>query len=283
MNRTRWALMFFTVVAQTLLGQSNQSGPAVGIDAAQDIQIVRGQPFSAISYVRRMEVSDNGKPEFIRNERYPLNLARDSDGRVRLDIVLNPSPDCNQLTLPIPPPCPYKHVILFDPAAQTITHWQDAEQAGRAAAVIRLSAPQLHDAEAATSQPPADEPREQSSERVAVTVEDLGTRDINGIVATGRRTTTMRWKDSLRTGTPVIRIHEIWRSPLLDLVVRVIDGDPKNQEVISGLDHFSADPDPSLFHAPDGWPLYSRNQSDLLDQDVTLLGSWFLSVDAAGK
>lgn len=105
---------------------------------------------------------------------------------------------------------------------------------------------------------------------------------MDGIQARGTRW-TLRYKvnqdDQVLQRT---RIHEVWTSAEMRLVVRVIDGDPDGEETIWGLEKISRTPDSSLFHPPDGYEIVHRTSAQwlpMLDHfisgDFEALHQWF--------
>lgn len=140
---------------------------------------VRNEPFSAESYVRIMKMVPDGKQQFIRNGRYPIRLARSSEGRVRLDIVPNPPPECDHLAVLVPPPCPNWAVVIFDPRAQTTTRWERGERGYHGPVVVKLSASQLGDEEGSTLKLPA-QPTIGSVEDPKIIFTSIGQREIDG-------------------------------------------------------------------------------------------------------
>jgi hypothetical protein len=51
-------------------------------------------------------------------------------------------------------------------------------------------------------------------------------------------------------GRPGVKIHEVWTSAKMHLVLMTVDGDPAGEEKISGLRKISLTPDASLFRPP---------------------------------
>ena len=97
---------------------------------------------------------------------------------------------------------------------------------------------------------------------------------MEGVAVTGVRTTTVLPAGYKGNQTPVTTIHEVWSSEAMKLVIRVIDGDPNKEVTISGLEHLSRAPDPSLFHPPDGYRITPSDRSEYVDYDITLLAEW---------
>ncbi len=206
-----------------------QGATAATVGSGQAL-LITGHPFTAIKYARRVRVLPDGKLQFIRNERYPARIARDADGRLMMQV--NPSDDllheCGRLDLPVPPVCPDWRVFVIDPVAHTVTHWLEGERAGKNAADFPLTESRLQEAAAATSMLPALEPDFTEEDGDASTA-DLGDRTIEGVRVHGVRW-TLRY-DTTQDGQTVHhkRIHEVWTSQEMQLIVRVIDGDPRGR------------------------------------------------------
>jgi hypothetical protein len=261
-------LMTFGV--QRAAGQSDQSGaPASGKDTSS---AVAGQPFSAIKYVRRIEILPDGK-QVIRNERPIIRLARDAEGRVRVEGELNPIPECDQMGSLALLNCPVKNVIVFDPVARTITHWPEGERAGHGASIIKLSPVEFEDAAESTlavqedaSEPPSDEGE--------VVTEDLGQKVIEGVLTTGVRTTRTLSAGSSADRTPSKIIREVWTAAEKKLIMKIVAGDPRKEVTVTGLEHFSTDPDPALFHPPAGYQVNYSDRSEFAQGDMGQLAQW---------
>lgn len=257
---------------------------------------VRRQPFSAISYVRVVKVLPDGKQQFIRNLRYPIRLARNSEGRVRLDLAPNPPPECDRPEMIVPPVCPSWPVVIFDPDAQTATHWENGERGYHGQVIVKLSPSQLEEAESSTLRMPA-QPIKQSVDSLDdpnVTFEKLGEKEIEGVSATGTRVTTVYRLDQAGSQSRRVHIQEVWVSEPMQLVILMIDGDPQGEETIAGLDHISLGDHPDLFQLPAGYParFYERSrpagdfnsllQIRIANDDLSLLASWFVRLPGQG-
>ncbi|MGB6133292.1 MAG: hypothetical protein WBG54_16050 [Acidobacteriaceae bacterium] len=242
------------------------------------------EPFSAISYIRVVKVSPDGKRQFIRNVQYPMRLARDSAGRIRLDVVPNPPPEeCDQMEMLTPPVCSSWPVVIFDPHAQTMTHWAGGAFGYHGPVVIKLSPAQMDDAESSTLAMPK-QPTADSLDDSNVTFEQLGERKIDGVRAAGTRMTRVLWLDQGEGGSGVRTVHirEVWISEPMHLVVRIIDGDPNGEETIAGLDHISLGDHSDLFQLPSGYPVRFSDNGRFLGNDLSLLASWFVQLPGQG-
>ena len=258
--------------------QSDEPIDAASAPITANSAVVTGHAFSAMKYARRVKILPDGKQQFIKNEIYPTQIARDAEGRIRIEPIVDPQPECDQPTSLVPPPCPYWSIIVFDPTKQVITHWHTSEPAGHGAVAIKLSASQVDDAENSTTAMPVDL-REPAPDEAKATTEKLGDKTIDGVRASGVRITTVFPAGYSGNKTPVTKIHEVWRSAEMKLVIKIIDGDLNGEATIAGLDHVSLQPDPALFQPPDGSRVQIRAESGdsvYADRDITLLVEWFV-------
>lgn len=267
---------FSSLRAQNVSGQSALQPTPDTAQAPDSASIVVGHPFSAIKYSRLVKVLPNGKEHFLRNETYPVLLARDNDGRIHVQEV-KPYPPCDQLTLRVPPPCLSWNVFFFDPTTTSITHWPEGERAAHVAVTFKITSEQADEAEKDTWVMPKNESTTDEDGGNIVT-EDLGKKTLEGVLATGSRTTILRNQGQ---ASATKTIHEVWMSEDMRLVIKVVDGDPGNAERISGLEHISLDPDSSLFAIPEGYDLQRRNTvGEYAGNDLTAMADWFVTQES---
>ena len=238
--------------------------------------MVPSRPFSAIKYARTIRVLPDGKEQFIRNQRYPILIARDAQGRVRMQDVDTDSlaPECDKPTQLVPPLCPAWSVFVVDPAAHTVSHWVEGETGAPETVEMPLSPANLERTIHSTTDLPGIPPDFDSDDGV-VTKTKLGTKLVEGITCTGVRTTITLPRGNSNSQTPRIQIHEVWISPALNLIVRVIDGDPNGVETVWGLERISLHPDSSLFQPPSGYQLQHQRSDVWAEHDFDFLESWF--------
>ena len=244
--------------AQSAVEQSDQPNAAASNPDTMSALAVTGQPFSAIKYTRTVKIMPDGK-RVIKTERYSILLARDAEGRVRVEGA-SPPVECEQPGLLVPLKCAYANIFVFDPMARTMTHWGEGEIAAHEAAIIQVSASQFEEAERLTLTVEKNAYETDGEEREVIR-ENLGQKEIEGVSATG-----VRWSTAIPTGVPgqkatITHIHEVWTATEMQMVIKVIDGDPRDEETISGLEHITRAPDPSLFHPPEGYAIYDWKTS----------------------
>jgi len=270
-----------TLLAPSFSAAQDMSTVATGANVSS---LIVGHPFTAIKYARRVRVLADGKSQFVRNVRYPTPIARDANGRLMMqDLNLESvATECLWLDAPIPPVCPNREVFVVDPVANTWTHWVEGDSAHRAAIKFPLTPERLKEAVTSTTLLPALEPSFTDQDGKIRTV-DLGDREIETIPAHGFRWTLLF--DDNQDGHTVrrTRIREVWTSAAMQLILRVIDGDPNGEETVWGVERMSAVPDASLFQPPNGYQLQDHcmdrrmsPQCDGLTQsDFEILHQWF--------
>lgn len=243
-------------------------------------QLITGHPFTAIKYARRVRVLPDKQLQYIRNERYPTQIARDADGRLMMQVINSDHffPECDRLDMPVPPACPAWLVFVIDPVAHSLSHWLEGERGGKEAATFPLTQARLDEATDVTSALPSLEP-DFSPEDGEVDKVDLGDSTIDGIPVHGARWTARRSVNQDGHIVYRLRIHEVWTSKEMQLIVMVIDGDPNGEEKIWGLEKISLTPEASLFRPPDGYGTHHETNSERLRivgvPDFEDLKSWF--------
>ena len=114
-------------------------------------------------------------------------------------------------------------------------------------------------------------PRAASPADGTVNKEDLGTQVIEGLVATGTRTTTTIAAGSIGNEQPILIVSEQWFSPDLKVLVMTKHSDPRSGETIYRLTNIvQTEPARSLFEVPADYTLKDaviRRQSPMQPQD----------------
>jgi hypothetical protein len=134
----------------------------------------------------------------------------------------------NKMTFAPPPPPPPPPVQTGASAAARLG------QATRSGAFAAATMPAVSDA-----------PRPQFAR------EDLGQQTIEGVLATGTRTTTTYPIGAIGNDRPIVSNSENWVSPELKVTILSKMSDPRNGESTTRLTNISrAEPDASLFQVP---------------------------------
>ena len=88
----------------------------------------------------------------------------------------------------------------------------------------------------------------------------LGTKEINGQLAEGNRTTLVIPAGAEGNEQPLETVQEMWRSKELDLTLMARMDDPRRGKTTFEFEDLSlAEPDPALFKAPDGYKVVEQH------------------------
>jgi hypothetical protein len=269
------AMLVLTNMQSASAQDSGEPEPTNGSSSASGVFVV-GRPFSAIKYTRRVRILPDGKQRFLANERYPVQIGRDADGRLMVQGISRDDlgPECDMLEVLVPPACSAWNVLVVDPVARVATHWVEGEIAGHVAVQSPVSQDWLDQAVSLTSELP-ELPPDFASEDGEVRTADLGDKEVDGIVAHGVLTTLRYSRVESGKRVRATLIHEVWTSPEMKLIVKVIDGDPNGEETVWGLEKVSLQPDPSLFRPPGDYKIQHAADESLFAYDLQYLESWF--------
>jgi len=90
-----------------------------------------------------------------------------------------------------------------------------------------------------------------------VTTEDLGTQNINGVIATGTRVTHTIPAGTIGNALPIQSVHETWTSADLKVPVLVKVTDPRFGTRVTQLTQINrGEPDAGLFQVPAGYTVH---------------------------
>jgi hypothetical protein len=254
-RRLKVKILLLFLAAATIVGaqrpttQANAPNQVTTTTDNPPASLPTNNPFSAIRYWHRVKVLPNGKVKFLRHERYPALWARDAAGRVRIQSI-DFHGDCDRPMDVVPPECDGWGEDVFDPSANIIIGWPAGPEAVDIAGIVPLASDQVSELLELTSGLRIPDP-EPDDEATNTKTESLGEKDIDGVRATGVRTTAFYPPRHSGNKLPITIIHEVWTSTELGMAVRVIDGNPKGEESIRGLEKISLQPDPALFRNPD--------------------------------
>jgi hypothetical protein len=267
------ALFLPTAWAQETDEKSSGDPPAASTSAP-----LQNQAFTAIKFARQVRVLPDGKRKFLKNERYPVRIARDAEGRLMMQVLDSNllARECDHLEQRTPPVCPAWSIFVIDPVAYTVTDWLAGERAAHIAVKMPLSEAALEQATHLTSELP-DLPHDFDSREGHISTEELGEKTIEGVRVHGSRATLVYTVAESGQQVEHKKIHEVWIAPELKLIVRVIDGDPDGIETIRGLEKISLSPEASLFQYPSGYELQHRSKftAKYYEWIEAWLGTWF--------
>jgi hypothetical protein len=250
---TLWSIGVATLVvplnyaggqSATTGGQTQEPLATGGLISSLLAAPVVGEPYSAVQVHGRVQTLADGSTVSHHGHHF---VARDAEGRVHVEVRMaegqNGEPDTVM-------------VFVMDPVAHTITTWlsgaaKHAPNNTKVASVFKIPA-----AENRPARPPARpvSPSEGSRPQPIITTEDLGTQQIQGLEASGKRTTTIVPVGRSGNSAPITKTHEVWTSADLQLVVKQEWNDPRSGKRTVELEKLSrTEPDPALFRVPPGY------------------------------
>jgi hypothetical protein len=208
---------------------------------------VVGQPYSAVQVHGTTRTLADGST--ISHHGHHV-VARDAEGRVHVEMRLsngrNGEPD-------------QVMAFVMDPVAHTLTTWlSNVPNQPKIASLIKMPSAGRD----ASPVPAEKNPGEDRRPQPIITTEDLGTKTIQGLETTGKRTTTIVPVGRSGNSAPITKTYEVWTSADLGLVVRQIWNDPRSGERTVELKDLSrANPDPALFRPPAGYAVKDARES----------------------
>jgi hypothetical protein len=254
MLRRFWWLPVLCVAAPVLVSaQAPQNEPREliadgGVSRTLMAAPVMGQPYSAVQVSQMVQTLADGT--VIRNGPGPGHaVMRDSAGRVRIERwIVKPRNGNPGLKL----------VYVYDPNARELITWSSGGKGEKTAVDITVPADK--------PRPQTVQPRTESANagrpKPVVTVEQLGAEMFDGVSVEAVKTTTIVPAGLVGNDAPIKRITEIWTSPDLKLIMKQQRSDPRTGELTVWLKDFSrAEPDPAMFHAPEGYTVKTMKQS----------------------
>jgi hypothetical protein len=254
--------------AQNAMGvQQTSIGPNQSIMAGI-LEPVTEAPYQAEKVSRSVQTLSDGT--VITHESKGM-IARDAQGRVREDLYQTHSGEVNggQMDRTL------QSATVGDPVSHSILFWADE----KSKIAMQMQLPSLPKGSAMLSAPPPPKPLPPSmmagvslgtrsnvgaaggtSGDAAggivnqVRTEELGRQSIEGVLVSGKRTTTTIPTGKVGNDRPIVVVHEEWRSPELKILVKTIDTDPRTGEQTMELHGLvRTDPDAALFQAPAGY------------------------------
>lgn len=245
-------------------------GPvAVAVSSRISVAPVSGAPYSATVTNESVETLVDGN-RIVQTS--SGNTARDSQGRTRQDTPLPTIGDMSPASAP-------HFVVIMDPVAQ-VSYMLDMTNktaqkmpAPAGAATIAGSAgtgpffvQQFGPGPAGELPIPPPTITMMKSlgrdDNAEVRTEDLGTQTIEGLAASGVRTTRTIPAGEIGNEKPLAVVTEVWTSPDLKTIIYSKRTDPRTGEQVFKLTNIQrAEPDPSLFTVPADFKLTEGPQT----------------------
>jgi len=206
-------------------------------------KVVTGAPYSAQASTQFTQTLADGT--HIQRSSSAL-LARDSQGRTRTEQTMSSigplaaSGGTPRTTIFIHDPVASMSYVL-DPNAHTVRQMQISQRGGQFQQQNGIAG-------AGTG------PRARGRRGANATTEDLGTQVIQGLNATGTRTTRTIAVGAAGNDRAIQVVTETWYSPDLQVVVMSKTSDPRFGESVYQLTNITrAEPDPASFAVPSGY------------------------------
>ena len=234
--------------AQHFFGRP-ELGPGPGMDflgvrEAFEGKVVKGAPYKAEAVTEvTQSLADGNKI----SRRTTSTVWRDSSGRTRREVTLAAVGPLVGQDMP-------RHVFIHDPVAGT-TYVLEPDRK------IARRMPGFHEHEGALRHGPEGEHRGpgdrffnrrvKGPENGTENTESLGSQTVDGLEATGTRTTVTIPAGAIGNERPIEVVSERWYSPELQVVVSSTHRDPRfgdNAYRLTGIQR--AEPDRSLFEVP---------------------------------
>ena len=289
----RWLIAVAVVCGAASLAAQDRKVMAhweVGsVDASENVPPITGAPFSADATTEFAQVLTDGNRI---EQQYSTSVARDGRGRTRREqemalvgplAVLQPEPlkantqagGGRGRALWLSAPGPQRVIVITDPVEQmSYTLDEQRKEARRSAALVVQRFEDLKVLEVKLKRVAADTLKALEAEKAAaaragggaqqnVVVEELGTRQIEGVAAKGTRTTTTIPAGAIGNLAPINMVTERWFSEELGMAVRITRNDPRSGETVYRLTNIvRAEPPPDLFTVPPDYkivePLYDK-------------------------
>lgn len=206
---------------------------------------VTGAPYSAVQVTEMVQKLGDGNTIV---ERSQTNVYRDTQGRVRIEHS-TPSRLGNSTQ------GARKMVSILDPVAGTSYVLQPGENK---AFKSTMRSRQPGDASAQSAQPRTPRHHTGGGNEPAPTTENLGLQSINGVAATGTRTTQTIPAGAIGNTQAIQIVREVWIAQDLKIPVMIKTSDPRFGETTMQLTNvLQTNPDPALFQVPAGYTVQS--------------------------
>jgi hypothetical protein len=208
---------------------------------------VTGAPYSAVEVTERSQTLANGN---VITERNQTNVYRDGSGRVRTETTITPHRAPGQAAGTAATQTPRTFVTIHDPVAG-VTRELDAQTK----TVREMPMPGSRGGNGVA---PANRPGRGPNAAARTPVNDpnvvsetLAMQTINGVQATGTRTTHTIAAGEIGNAQPIQVVHELWVSADLKVPVMEKRTDPRSGTTTIQLTNITRnEPDPALFQAP---------------------------------
>ena len=206
-------------------------------------RVVTGAPYSAVEVTSEQQALAGGNAI---QRQTSVSVARDGQGRVRTESTFN-RPGANGTNTSV------SRITISDPVAGYV-HEIDPQNKVVSSRAIRPSGGTAATTGSGTNGPRS---RANAGSRPAdpnVQTEDLGTQNLNGVLAAGTRVTRTIPAGSIGNALPISIVRETWISSDLQVPVMIKTVDPRFGTRITQLTNINrGEPEATLFQVPTGY------------------------------
>jgi hypothetical protein len=207
---------------------------------------VTGAPFSATETVTHQESLADGNQI---SHQTQSTISRDSQGRVFTEHTADTGAagSNNAASSTSTGPAGKTRITIFDPVAGYSYVLNPASMTA-----MRMAIPTPSNSQATAGSPPAG-PKRGNGNRPTPQRDDLGSQVVNGVSATGTRTTVTIPAGAIGNQQALQSVREVWMATDLKIPVLVKSTEPRGNTVAQLTNIVQGEPDPSLFQIPAGY------------------------------
>jgi hypothetical protein len=251
---------------RTTVAEGQAGGGRGGFVATVESKITTGRPYSAEAITERTQVLADGNRI---NVRSMTRVYRDGEGRTRRESI---EPDGTVRSISISDPVG-KNSYTLNPetkiayaAGANIVAFTESPAAGGGGGTVSYerqatggSTRVLENTVTSTRSVGGVMMRTPAPDDRNVTKEDLGQQNVEGVMATGTRTTTVIPAGEIGNAQEIRIVSEQWFSDEIQSLVMTRHNDPRSGENVYRLVNIlRAEPDPALFQVPADYTVRSR-------------------------
>jgi len=199
---------------------------------------VTGAPYSAVQTTQFQQTLAGGN-QISRQEQ--SKVFRDKDGRVRTEATFTPRGSTTAQTM----------ITIFDPVGGNFNVLDPLKLT-----VVKNPLPPAPSRQMGRGR------RGSGADTTQVQTENLGTQSVNGVQATGTRSTQTIAAGAIGNAQPIQVVREVWVSVDLKVPVMIKGTDPRFGNTLMQLTNIvQSEPDASLFQVPSNYTVTTRAES----------------------
>jgi hypothetical protein len=244
-----WAVVFASgLMGTSALAQASASCGIVGAYAMVYGDVYKTKaPYSAMVKTTHEQKLPDGKTV---TQLATTHQARDSAGKTMSEAPSSCMTGSNGQSKPV------VRVTIYDPAARTTLLWPVSGQAEKVVRLIHWPEPDPATPSSGTVQRQPTAQMRPRRQRPGVRVEELGSRNIAGVMAEGSRTVQTIPAGAQGNDQPIEKVDEVWVAKDLGLAMLRVSDDPRYGRMTTEVVELNqTEPDAGLFVAPASYKL----------------------------